>query len=188
MQSSSPIQEGSIKQAERQQTDNPQTTVAPAVTSEQPAVRKSLPGVRIKYELFPFHKEVIKTLSVCGNMLVFGSGNENDLVKVVMFSASDTSIDYRQVQLHKVMNTRQNFIEWSPNGRYLALGWEKVTIWQYEGGVFRRFKEHPDVLFEVTAFTWCPNSEKYAAAGINTSLSIFVRSIDSDEKIKELKN
>jgi hypothetical protein len=29
---------------------------------------------------------------------------------------------------------------------------------------------------------------KYAVAGINNSLSIFVRSIESDERIKELKN
>lgn len=84
------------------------------------------------------------------------------------------------MQLHKVMNTRQNFIEWSPNGQYLALGWEKVTIWQYEGGVFNRFKEYPDTLYEVTAFAWCPDSRKYAVAGLNKSLSIFVRSLEAD--------
>jgi WD40 repeat protein len=142
----------------------------------------------MKYEMFPFHNEVIKTLSVYGNLLVFGSGNENDLVKVVKFEAGLKDISYKQIQMHKVMNTRQNFIEWSLNGQYLALGSERVTVWEYQSGVFSRFKEYPDELFEVTAFTWCPNSKKYAASGINTDLSIFIRNLETDEKLKEFKN
>ena len=188
MQSPTQNQEATSSSKDRPSTDVSPTTALPSVCGDQPLAKRSSPTVHVKYELFPFHKEVIKTLSVCGSMLVFGSGNENDLVKVVSFSATENHINYRQVQVHKLMSNRQNFIEWSPNGQYLALGWDKVTVWQYQGGMFSRFKEHPDVLYEVTAFTWCPNSLKYAVAGINTSLSIFVRSLESDEKIKELKN
>jgi WD40 repeat protein len=107
---------------------------------------------------------------------------------VVRFDHRDNNITYQQVPVHKVINNRQNFIEWSPNARFLALGSEKVTIWQYEAGQFSRYKEFNDELFEVTAFTWCPNSKKYAVSGINLDLSIHVRNIETDEKLKELRN
>ncbi len=104
------------------------------------------------------------------------------------YELKDNTIVYKQIPLHKVANNRQNFIEWSPNGRFLALGSEKVSIWQYDGMHFSRYKDFSDELFEVTAFTWCPNSKRYAVSGINIDLSIYIRNVETEDKIKTLKN
>lgn len=64
----------------------------------------------VKYEIFKSHLSNIRTLSVNNGMVVFGSGSENEPVKVMRFQTQDASITYKEVLLHKVTSVGPNFI------------------------------------------------------------------------------
>lgn len=48
------------------------------------------------------------------------------------------------------------------------------------------FKEYVDNFYEICAFAWSPSSKKFAVGSINHNLSLVIRDISQEDKIKTI--
>ncbi|EAR94477.1 TUP1-like enhancer of split protein (macronuclear) [Tetrahymena thermophila SB210] len=154
-------------------------------------------NVSLKYEVFSFHEEIIKSINFQnqGNVLVFCSGQDNDQLKIVKTTINQdymnqnvtNKVDFQPLNIRSVQSS--NLIKWSPNDQFLAAAFEKLGIWGYANGDIYKLKDFKDHELEIAAITWAPDSSRIASGGLDGK--IVVRSVDiakNYEKIKELSH
>jgi WD40 repeat protein len=73
--------------------------------------------------------------------------------------------------------------DWSPNGRFIALGGNVDSLKVYSGQNFRPYKSFP-VKNTITRIKWHPTKNVMAVATQTSETRSFILSLDTDEKIE----
>lgn len=61
-------------------------------------------------------------------------------------------------------------LSWSPDGQYLALGHNKVEVWQLQNLKFSPFKTFNEDFIQVKNISWSSDSMRYICSGFNKSM------------------
>ena len=159
--------------------------------------------VFVKYQLFSFHADIIKNISLqsSGNHLAFSGGLDSSTLQILPYSipANYPSNEVKDKVLFTPPNKNCIFkksislLKWSPNDSYLASACETLLIFHSvpsdSGPTFQEFKNYKDHPLEITALAWSPDSQRIASSSL--SHRIVIRDLtspdDSIEKVLKLE-
>lgn len=116
-------------------------------------------------------------------MLVFGSGQSNDSLRVVEYNISRDyeasenikKVEFRALNVKSVQSAQ--LLKWSPNDSFLACAFEKLVIWGYASGDLFKIGDFKDHELEIAAITWAPDSTRIATGSLDGK--IVIRQMDA---------
>lgn len=82
-----------------------------------------------------------------------------------------------KLEMHKTKNLHEQ-IYWSNDGRYLAITYKNSNMYKIWDTYKEKFITTSNLIFYITSFAWCPNSNKLAI-GTNHG-QLFIRDIDTN--------
>lgn len=159
--------------------------------------------VYVKYQLFPFHQDIVKNIALqsSGNLISFSGGTDASTLNILPYNIpnnySDPSTTEKLIftppNKNSIFKKSISLLRWSPNDIYLATACETLIIYHSINNenmpYFQEYKNYKDHSLELTALAWSPDSQKIASSSL--SHRIVIRDLtspnDSIEKILTLE-
>jgi len=153
--------------------------------------------VFVKYQLFTFHTDIIKNISLqsSGNCLAFSGGLESSTLQILPYSIPQNysspeikdKLIFTPPNKNSIFKKSISLLKWSPNDLYLASACETLLIFHSisseNGPNFIEFKNYKDHPLEITALAWSPDSLRIASSSL--SHRIIIRDLTSSDDIIE---
>lgn len=158
--------------------------------------------IHVKYQIFPFHSEIIRNIALQnnGNLLAFSGGIDSSTLEILPYEIcpnySDSDVKEKIIftppNKNSIFKKSISLLKFSPNDEYLATACETLIIYhsitKEMPPSFVEYKNYKDHSLEITALAWSPDSQKIASSSLGHRIVVrdITKTDDSVEKIINL--